>query len=153
MNKEEKVREVLELYHKLSGLLARYAFEYWKNLEVPLAQLKSLLIISVRGSINTQGLAQELEVTPGNVTGIIDRLEEQGLILRSQNPGDRRINLIQLTEKGQDIIANIHESGVRQMAEILNHVTLEGLDCLRQGIELLLAAVEEHQKENSKPDS
>jgi len=132
--------------------MARYAFEYWKNLDVPLAQLKSLFIIFIRGSINTNNLAQELGVTPGNVTGIVNRLVEQGLIIRTQDPDDRRINIISLTEKGRDTVGNIHESGTRQMAAILTHMDLDGLVCLGRAMEVLIAAVEEHQKANSELD-
>jgi len=42
-----------------------------------------------------------------NVTGIVDRLESQGLIERKENPADRRAKLISLTKKGKDLRAKI----------------------------------------------
>jgi MarR family transcriptional regulator, organic hydroperoxide resistance regulator len=152
MNKTEKIDEVLKLFQKFSQTMAHYAFEPWKNLDVPLAQLKSLFIISIRGSTNIHNLAVELGVTPGNVTGIVDRLVEQGLLSRTHDLEDRRIILLQLTDKGREIIANIQESGMCQMAGILAHVSSEGLNCLACGIEALLAAAEQHQKENTELD-
>jgi DNA-binding MarR family transcriptional regulator len=148
MDKTEKIDEVLKLFQKFSQTMAHYAFEPWKNLDVPLAQLKSLFIISIKGS--THNLAMELGVTPGNVTGIVDRLVEQGLLSRAHDPEDRRIILLQLTDKSREIIANIQESGMCQMAGILAHMSSEGLNCLACGIEALLAAAEQHQKENSE---
>jgi MarR family transcriptional regulator, organic hydroperoxide resistance regulator len=152
MNKSEKIGEINELFRLVGHSMARYACEYWKNLEVPLAQLKSLVIISIRGSINIHNLALELEVTPGNVTGIVDRLLEQGLVVRTQDLGDRRINILQLTEKGRDVISNIHEAGMYKMVEILNHLDQEGLEYLERGTRAFLAAIEAHQKENSEQD-
>jgi len=42
-----------------------------------------------------------LKVSNGNVTGIIDRLEDDGLAVRAQVPGDRRAALARLTDKGR----------------------------------------------------
>jgi len=51
----------------------------------------------------TQGeLAQRLYVTKGNVSGLVDRLVEAGLVERRAIPGDRRSHALHLTEKGRD---------------------------------------------------
>ncbi len=52
-------------------------------------------------------LAEALGVTPPNVTGIIDRLVEQALVTRTENPEDRRIMLLQTTEKGHELLDNL----------------------------------------------
>ncbi|UCH95644.1 MAG: MarR family transcriptional regulator [Candidatus Aminicenantes bacterium] len=45
-------------------------------------------------------LSRRLNVSPANITGIIDRLEEKGLVKRLRKQSDRRTILIELTEKG-----------------------------------------------------
>lgn len=45
-------------------------------------------------------LSRLLNVTPSNITGIIDRLEEKGLVKRIRKQDDRRTVLIELTDKG-----------------------------------------------------
>lgn len=50
-------------------------------------------------------LSGVLKVSNGNVTGIIDRLEKDGLAERAQVPGDRRASLARLTEKGREEFA------------------------------------------------
>lgn len=46
-------------------------------------------------------LSRLLMVSNGNVTGIVDRLTEDGLILRAAVPGDRRAARARLTSKGR----------------------------------------------------
>lgn len=46
-------------------------------------------------------LARRLLVTKGNVGGLIDRLERDGLVERQHDPGDRRSYCLHLTEAGR----------------------------------------------------
>jgi DNA-binding MarR family transcriptional regulator len=46
-------------------------------------------------------LSQRLMVTGGNVTGITDQLEGEGLVLRTPHPGDRRAFAVRLTPAGR----------------------------------------------------
>lgn len=55
-------------------------------------------------------LSGELRVSNGNVTGIVDRLVNDGLIIREPVPGDRRAMLVQLTDEGRKIFAGMAEA-------------------------------------------
>lgn len=60
-------------------------------------------------------LSSELKVSNGNVTGIVERLVADGLIVRTAVEGDRRAMLVRLTKKGRDDfarLAGVHESWV-----------------------------------------
>jgi DNA-binding MarR family transcriptional regulator len=46
-------------------------------------------------------LSRRMLVTGGNVTGIVDQLERSGLILRTEDPADRRAYLVKLTKEGR----------------------------------------------------
>jgi DNA-binding MarR family transcriptional regulator len=46
-------------------------------------------------------LARSLHCHDSNVTGLVDRLEQRGLIERQGNPKDRRVKLIALTKEGE----------------------------------------------------
>ena len=67
-------------------------------------------------------LSRFLMVSNGNVTGIVDRLTEEGFALREQVPGDRRAARARLTKKGIEEFARqaeAHEAWVDQLlAEI-----------------------------------
>lgn len=46
-------------------------------------------------------LSQRMMVTGGNVTGITDGLEKEGLVVREMDPADRRVFRVRLTAEGQ----------------------------------------------------
>jgi DNA-binding MarR family transcriptional regulator len=74
------------------------------------AQYDILNIINESGKpgVKLNDLSQRLWVTSGNVTGLVDRLEEAGLIARVSHPEDRRVTLAVLTQKGHDLYAHIN---------------------------------------------
>ena len=148
MDKKKLIDEVLKLQQELTLLLGRFAQESWKQLDVPMAQLKSLFIITCKGSTNFRKLSDDLGVTPSDVTGIIDRLVEQGLVIRGQDPEDRRVIVLQATDKGRALLANLRESGANKMAPILARISSEELRSLSHGLSALTRALKET---NEKP--
>jgi MarR family transcriptional regulator, organic hydroperoxide resistance regulator len=58
-------------------------------------------------------LAQTLFCDNSNVTGIVDRLEERGLVRRESAEGDRRVKLLVLTDEGEKLRVEI----TKRMAE------------------------------------
>jgi MarR family transcriptional regulator, organic hydroperoxide resistance regulator len=52
-------------------------------------------------------LAQHMHCDSSNITGIVDRLEERGLVERRAAEGDRRIKLVALTESGEETRAEL----------------------------------------------
>lgn len=68
--------------------------------DLTLAQFDVLSHLATDEGISQQALADRLLVTKGNVGGLIDRLEEAGLVARSRDPDDRRSYRLSLTEAG-----------------------------------------------------
>jgi DNA-binding MarR family transcriptional regulator len=137
-----RVAEAVRLFRCLSRMRMRDAFEPWRKMDVPLAQLKSLFIIHARGSASVRSLALDLGVTPANVTGIIDRLVSQDLVSRGESTSDRRIVRLQLTDKGRAKISTIQESGFGKMPKMLKEIPPAELTCLLSGLNALVAAFE-----------
>jgi DNA-binding MarR family transcriptional regulator len=69
---------------------------------------------------NPQGLrmtalSERLMVTCGNITGITDQLEREGLVVRTPDPLDRRVNIVNLTPIGLKrfrVLARAHEEWI-----------------------------------------
>ena len=65
-------------------------------------------------------LSSVLKVSNGNVTGIVDRLAEDGMIVRVPVPGDRRASLVRMTTRGKEdvaIQAAAHEAWIDEMLQ------------------------------------
>ncbi|WP_163851452.1 MarR family transcriptional regulator [Pseudooceanicola aestuarii] len=70
--------------------------------------------------LKMSALSGVLRVSNGNVTGIVDRLAEEGLVVRVQVPGDRRASLVRLTRKGQEVFARqaaAHEAWINELLD------------------------------------
>ncbi len=143
MDKTKLNDKVIKLQMETNQLLGPIVMESWKDLDVPLAQLNSLFMINCKGSTNFRKLSDDLGVTPGDVTGIIDRLVKQGLVSRGEDPQDRRVIVLQATDKGRALLANLRESGANQMAQILAHMNSEELGALSNGLSGLIRALKE----------
>ena len=76
-------------------------------------------------------LAQMLSVSPRNITGLIDNLERDGLVVRVPDPADRRSVLATLTEKGRDRIDSIWRDAVHRQVGLTDGFSQEELAQLR----------------------
>src|ERR687885_2023244 len=66
-----------------------------------------------------QELAERLLVTKGNVCGLIDRMEQAGLIVRRPDPEDRRVHRLELTPAGRRLYAEAVPAQERLIASLL----------------------------------
>lgn len=147
MNHQERVRQIVELERRASRLLRQHPFDAWMNLNITTAQLRSLFFIDNEGTTNFTRLAAALGVTSSNVTGIVEHLVEQELVSRTENPEDRRVLLLSVTEKGKALLNSLRESRTKQMSEVLAHLSAEELSILARGFTILVKAAEAHQQE------
>src|SRR5437868_1738385 len=70
-------------------------------------QIAALKTLHERGAIPMSELAGELHCDTSNVTGIVDRLEQRGLVVRRSAPHDRRVKLLELTERGVELSTEV----------------------------------------------
>jgi DNA-binding MarR family transcriptional regulator len=70
-------------------------------------------------------LSRMLMVSNGNVTGIVDRLTEDGLMLREAVPGDRRAARVRLTKKGVAEFARQAQAHEQWVSELLGGLSGE----------------------------
>jgi MarR family transcriptional regulator, organic hydroperoxide resistance regulator len=142
MEKTKLIKEIIELQRKVDRSRRQPTLDVWMSLPITIAQLKSLFFISNQRSSNLGKLAAALGVTPANVTGIVDRLLEQGLVSRNENAQDRRMLLLGTTEKGEELVANLRERRWGYMSKILARLNEDELATLAQGLTSLVNAIE-----------
>jgi len=92
-------------------------------------------------------LADDLVMTPRNVTGLVDHLERDGLVERVPDAEDRRSVHARLTESGRERITAIWKEGLEHQSEIVEGLSREDLAQLRH---LCLLLVENAKKELGK---
>lgn len=96
-----RLGDILFIFHKnhknyLNNQLSKY--------DLNLIQALCLERIYVNENINQKDLADDLYLTKGAIAKAIKKLESNNYILKEKSPKDSRYNILQLTEKGLNII-------------------------------------------------
>jgi DNA-binding MarR family transcriptional regulator len=102
-----------------------------------------ILIALAEGSHETQGaIADSLGYDRGQLVGLLDELEERGLVERRRDPGDRRRHIVQLTADGKRTLKEL-----RALSRQLEDDFLEPLDEAERAQlhALLLRLAEKHE--------
>jgi DNA-binding MarR family transcriptional regulator len=100
---------LFRLFVSQRGRVPRVAAEF----ELSPMQAHVLRLLEPGRPLPMRTLARKLCCDASNVTGIIDRLEERGLVRRDPAPGDRRIKMLVVTENGETVRRRI----VKRLAE------------------------------------
>ena len=75
-------------------------------------------------------LSQRMMVTNGNVTGLVDRLREQGLIDRRPSPSDRRAQIVSLTAAGRRFFRAMARANGDWIGDMLADLTGDDIETL-----------------------
>ena len=75
-------------------------------------------------------LSQRMMVSNGNITGLVDRLVEQGLIRRKPDPNDRRVHIVNLTPEGQREFRTMARVNADWVGEIFQGLTPKDVEAL-----------------------
>lgn len=96
------------------------------------------------GPMSLGDLAEKLLVTGGNVTYVMDRLEDQGLVRRYRDPNDRRIIQAKLTTEGHAVIAEAFPRQAAHLEHVSRHLTPEEQETLRELLKRLGIGIASH---------
>ena len=100
-------RQLPELFFGVVRRLRHHAAEAAADFDLSFLQARALR--RLEEPMATGNLAEQLGLDRSNVTSVVDRLEERGLITRQAHPGDRRVKLLVLTDAGRATRAAIDE--------------------------------------------
>jgi len=82
--------------------------ETHRSAQISHAQYGLLFGLAGTRELSARELAEQVDLTPGTVTQMLDHLEAEGLVKRTRSAEDRRIVLSTLTERGAHVVAERH---------------------------------------------
>lgn len=119
---------------------------------VSLSQMHVLWLLQHHGAMSMSRLADLLDVSLSNATGLIDRMEEHGLIERVRVPDDRRIVLVRPAAAGLQALSETETSKRDRMRTVLGRlpaterpVVLAALRSLRRALSAEVESSPVHQ--------
>jgi len=107
------------------------------NMTLPRFDVMAALYRKPKGMMMSE-LSRYLVVSNGNITGIIDRLVGDGLVMRAQRQGDRRASIVRLTSNGLEafkVMARTHEVWVNKLFSGISTAQVNDLTGILENIE------------------
>ena len=105
------------------------------------SQLSCLLVLGNVGPLALSILSRKVSLSPSMITAIIDQLEKKELVVRNRKTSDRRVIIIELTEKGRETVKDAPPSFQEQMVNALNSLKGEEKMSLYESLNRLLSII------------
>ena len=118
---------VLDLITDIAGMWDKKMKDWLREHNITHSQFNALVVFKEKGSQTPGELSKLLSCTPCNVTGIVDRLEQGGLVTRERSEQDRRVVNVLLTEKGRTLASDLEKAALPELMR-LNTGVLGKLD-------------------------
>jgi DNA-binding MarR family transcriptional regulator len=135
-------QEVYQALTKTFLLLDDFDRRFFAGFGLSTRQYWALTHLDQRQGRPMAELGQLLLTDKSNVTGIVDRLEQGGLVRRTIQPSDRRVILIKLTAKGRRLREQVEAQHEARVRALMSAIDAERLQALRAQLALIAGSIE-----------
>lgn len=119
---EGLIQDMHAMRHKLMvGYTAK------KHMVITPSQGFVLRFVAKNDSANVKAVTQALNISSSAATQLVEGLVEKGYLVRHDNPNDRRISNLSLSEKAKKLFKEFKEQGLQKMTEVFDALTDEEL--------------------------
>jgi DNA-binding MarR family transcriptional regulator len=115
-------------------------FRRWLKGSLSIVHLHVLTILEDEGPLPMGKLAESLDVSVASATGIVDRMEQRGLVERRHDANDRRVVLVHPTEAGLAVFTDLEEHRRAMLATTLALLSNDELKSFLVGLRAMSRA-------------
>ena len=133
-SREELVGDVLEALNQISFRDFQGALKRWHEGTLSLVHLNVLMLLRARGPLTMTHLAELIDVSVASATGIVDRMEKKGVIVRRRSEEDRRVVEVLVNESGELIFSSMQAERQVRLNQLLAEMKDEDLVALLRGL-------------------
>jgi DNA-binding MarR family transcriptional regulator len=112
------------------------------DIALTMPQMVTLFAIRDANICRMSELAEITQQSAGTLTGIVDRLIEDGLVARVRDTDDRRVVQVALTDAGRERIERVEQARHDDTARMVYHFGLDQLHQFEELLRLLLAGID-----------
>jgi DNA-binding MarR family transcriptional regulator len=134
------IESVVAAYDLLMHRVASAHAPEFVGVGVTMSQAKVLYVVQAQPGIRMSDLAARLGVTLPSISGVVDRLVDQGCLARRDDPADRRQALVTLTDVGAAQLELFRELNARHVRTLLDQIGTADLAIVERALGLLAAA-------------
>jgi DNA-binding MarR family transcriptional regulator len=106
-------------------------------------QFGILMQLHYRHNCGVSDLSQRFDITNAAASQLVDKLVQSGLIQREEDPNDRRAKLLNLTEKGRQLIQQGLEERYRWVDQLARKLTEEERNKVSEALQIMTQAAKE----------
>lgn len=143
--RQEKIDGLLKLAEQLFRELLPTVPKEFLEIDITMPQLKTILLLFLNGPTRMSDLASDLGVTLATATGLVDRMVERGIVVRQDDPNDRRVVLCSLSNSGHMMVSRLWESSKNRSRELLEFLDTKQLNLFEEVLEAMVKS-SKHQE-------
>lgn len=140
MAETDDIDEIIRLHWSILAAMQFSSRPDWMELDMTMAQIKALFTISQGEAVPVSRIAEYLGVGQPTASHLVEKLVRQGFASRTESPADRRVTLVRLTTKGEDLVRRLYQGGEEQYRAWVKRLTDEERKNLLSGLEALARA-------------
>jgi DNA-binding MarR family transcriptional regulator len=124
----------------------------WLSIELTMPQLKTLMFVAMHHGATSGQIAKRLGVGLSTITGLVDRLTDQDLVTRREDPDDRRITRVLPTQRGKQLVDELIRYRNEVVTDILSRLDPHQLRTVETAFGYLLEAAGAVADENDRKE-
>jgi DNA-binding MarR family transcriptional regulator len=128
-------QEIMDMLKEVNSLLDRALKKYFSEGSITVPQLNIVNILSKVEKVKQSDLSHALMTTPAAVSGIMDRLEAQGVVERVRSAEDKRVVYARLTNSFKESHRDLDNNIGGFLSLIIQKQELEEIEKIVQGLE------------------
>ena len=105
---------------------------------MPLSHVQVLVMLDHRCSLSITEISQSFGIAKPNITPLVDRLIEDGLVMRERNSADRRVVNVVICEKGRERLADIYRRLCDNLFDWTRTLSREDLASFNDALETIV---------------
>jgi len=118
-----------------------------KSIGLSMPQFSILIQLHHRGAFGMSEISERFEITPAAASQLVHKLVQNGFIVREEDPHDRRAKLLNLTDKGRDIIQQGFDERYRWMDQLSTRLTEAERSQISDALNIMVRVVQELEAE------
>jgi DNA-binding MarR family transcriptional regulator len=151
-NRDEKLHEAIRLYKLLALTIQKSAASAWLDMDLPIAQMRVLTFLSSTQDAETIGtLSERLQIGLPAASRLVERLIKEELVIRAEDPADRRRTLVRLSPRGEALIESLGGVMRDRLQFIFSELNEADLDALLRAFHALEAVITQQTISNNIP--
>ncbi len=146
-------RQLLDEFTSFGPTRQMHTMRHWPTGRLSLVHLNVLIVLNAEGPLPMRGLAEALDVSQASATGIVDRMEQRGLVTRERDAEDRRVVRVLPSATGRSLIDGVADQRRDHLARLLEGLTDDEVSGFLLGMRAMRRVREALHAQPSNPET